>query len=228
MTTQTQRIELYYAATPNGRKATIMLEELGVPYHLNYVRISRGEQFRPEFLAISPNNKIPAIVDPEGPGGTPISIFESGAILKYLGGKFGRFYPVDPRAQVEVDQWLFWQVAGFGPMLGQAAHFLHDAPTREAYAVQRFSNEAQRLYRVLDTHLAGRDYVAGDYSIADIALFGWATRNHRHGIDIAAFPNVVTWLERIGARPAVQAALAIPEPAAPVAPAAFGVVQPAG
>ena len=223
MTTQTQPIELYYAATPNGRKATIMLEELGVPYALNYVRISRGEQFRPEFLAVSPNNKIPAIVDPEGPGGAPLAIFESGAILKYLGTKFSRFYPADLRAQAEVDQWLFWQVAGFGPMLGQAAHFLHDAPTREAYAVQRFSNEAQRLYRVLDTRLVGRDYVAGEYSIADIALFGWATRNHRHGIDIAAYPNSAAGLDRGGARPAVQRALAIPEPAAPVAPAERGV-----
>jgi len=212
MTIQHKPIELYYSATPNGRKITIMLEELGAPYNMNYVRISRGEQFTPEFLAISPNNKIPAIVDPEGPGGEPISIFESGAILKYLGTKYGRFYPADARAQIRVDEWLFWQVAGFGPLLGQAAHFLHDAATREAYAVQRFTNEAHRLYRVLNTRLKARDYVAGDYSIADMAIFAWALRNHRHGIDIAEFPDVVDWIERIGARPAVSKALAIPEP----------------
>lgn len=216
MTTQQQPIELYYAATPNGRKITIMLEELGVPYNMNYIRIGRGEQFTPDFLAISPNNKIPAIIDPEGPGGEPISIFESGAILKYLGTKFGRFYPAGGRAQVAVDEWLFWQVAGFGPLLGQAAHFLHDAPAKEPYAIKRFTNEAHRLYRVLDTRLQGRDYVAGDYSIADIAIFGWALRNPRHGIDIGEFPNVVNWMERVGQRPAVKAALAIPEPGQPV------------
>lgn len=216
MTMQQQPIELYYSATPNGRKITIMLEELGAPYNLNYVRISRGEQFRPEFLAISPNNKIPAIVDPDGPDGAPISIFESGAILKYLGIKFSRFYPAGMRAQVDVDQWLFWQMAGFGPMLGQAAHFLHDAPERDSYAVRRFANEAHRLYRVLDTRLQGRDFVAGDYSVADIATFAWALRNHRHGIDINEFPNVVAWIERIGARPAVKKALSIPEPGAPM------------
>lgn len=213
-TTQRQPIELYYSATPNGRKITIMLEELGARYNLHYVRLSRGEQHRPEFLAISPNNKIPAIVDPDGPGGAPISIFESGAILKYLGTRFSRFYPAEMRAQVEVDQWLFWQVGGFGPMLGQAVHFLHDAPGAAPYAAQRFTSEAHRLYRVLDTRLEGRDFVAGDYSIADIAIFPWALRNHRHGIDITEFANVVAWMERIGARPAVQAALAIPEPGA--------------
>jgi GST-like protein len=216
MTTQHQPIELYYSATPNGRKITIMLEELDVPYNINYVRLSRGEQFKPEFLAISPNNKIPAIVDPEGPGGQPISIFESGAILKYLGTKFGRFYPAETRAQVQVDEWLFWQMGGFGPMLGQADHFLNDAPTREAYSIQRYTNEAQRLYRVLNTRLEGRDYVAGDYSIADIASFSWANRNHRHGVVIAEFPNVVAWIARIGERPAVKTALAIPETGQPV------------
>lgn len=219
MTTQLQAIELYYSATPNGRKITIMLEELHVPYNMNYVRISRGEQFRPEFLAISPNNKIPAIIDPEGPGGRPISIFESGAILKYLGTKFGRFYPTDPRAQVGVDEWLFWQMAGFGPMLGQASHFLSEAPVKEPYATGRFTDEAQRLYRVLDTRLEGRDHVAGDYSVADIAIYCWALRNHRHGVDINEFPNVVRWMKRIGERPAVKTALAIAEPGQPVDPA---------
>lgn len=217
MTTQHQPIELYYSATPNGRKITIMLEELGVPYHINYVRLSRGEQHKPEFLAISPNNKIPAIVDPEGPGGTPISIFESGAILKYLGSKFGRFYPAEPRAQVQVDEWLFWQVGGFGPLLGQAVHFLHEAPFSDAYGIERFTKEAGRLYRVLNTRLEGRDFVAGDYSIADIAIFCWAIRNHRHGVDIAEFPNIVDWIARIGERPAVRTALAIPEHPQPAA-----------
>jgi GST-like protein len=214
MTTQQKPIELYYSATPNGRKITIMLEELGVTYNLNYIHISKGEQFRPEFLAISPNNKIPAIVDPEGPGGEPISIFESGVILMYLGEKFGRFYPkADWRARLEVDQWLVWQVANFGPFLGQASHFLHDAPTREPYATERYVKEANRLYRVLDTRLAGRECVAGDYSIADIAIFGWANRWHRHGIDIEAFPDFKRWYEKVLARPAVQRALAITAPA---------------
>lgn len=219
MTTQHQPIELYYSATPNGRKITIMLEELDVPYNLNYVRLGRGEQHKPEFLAISPNNKIPAIVDPEGPGGAPISIFESGAILKYLGSKFDRFYPTEPREQVQVDEWLFWQVGGFGPLLGQALHFLHEAPASDPYGIERFTKEANRLYRVLDTRLEGRRYVAGDYSIADIAIFCWAIRNHRHGVDIAEFPNIVDWIERIGERAAVKAALAIAEQRQPASAA---------
>jgi GST-like protein len=213
MTTQTKPIDVYYAATPNGHKATIMLEELGVPYELHFIRIGRGDQFKPEFLAISPNNKIPAIVDPEGPGGKPISIFESGAILKYLGLKFGKFYPTEPRAQVEVDEWLFWQMAGFGPMLGQNHHFALYAQEKIPYAIKRYQDETHRLYRVLDTRLKGRDYVAGDeYSIADIAIIGWSNGWKRQGIDIGEFPDFAAWNKRINDRPAVKRALAIVTP----------------
>jgi GST-like protein len=208
MTAQNKPIELYSSATPNGRKITIMLEELGVPYNMNYIRISRGEQFRPDFLAISPNNKIPAIVDPEGPGGKPISIFESGAILKYLGLKFGKLYPADMRKQVKVDEWLFWQMGGFGPFLGQAHHFIHDAPEKIPYAIKRYKDEAARLYRVLNGQLEGRDYVADEYSIADIAIFGWANRHERHEIDLADYPNVERWYKAMRARPAVERGLA--------------------
>ena len=212
MTIQEKPIELYYSATPNGRKITIMLEELGVPWNMHYVRISRGEQFRPEFLKISPNNKIPAIVDPEGPGGEPISIFESGAILKYLGLKFGTLYPTDPRQQVKVDEWLFWQVGGFGPFLGQTHHFFHDAAEEVPYARKRYQDETHRLYNVLNTRLEGRDHVAGDYSIADVAIFAWAHRHPRHNIDLDDYPNVARWYRNILERPAVARALAIPEP----------------
>jgi GST-like protein len=214
MTTQTKPIDTYYASTPNGHKATIMLEELGVPYTLHFIRIGRGDQFKPEFLAISPNNKIPAIVDPEGPDGKPISVFESGAILKYLALKFGRFYPAEMRAQVEVDEWLFWQVGGFGPMLGQNNHFSRYAPEKIPYAIKRYNNEAHRLYRVLDTRLQNRDYVAGDYSIADMAIIGWSNGYGNHGIDIAEFPAFAAWRDRINARPAVKRALAIVTPPA--------------
>jgi len=213
MTTQTKPIDVYYAATPNGHKATIMLEELGVPYELHFIRIGRGDQFKPEFLAISPNNKIPAIVDPEGPGGKPISIFESGAILKYLGLKFGKFYPTEPRAQVEVDEWLFWQMAGFGPMLGQNHHFALYAQEKIPYAIKRYQDETHRLYRVLDTRLKGRDYVAGDeYSIADIAIIGWSNGWKRQGIDIGEFPDFAAWNKCVNDRPAVKRALAIVTP----------------
>ena len=214
MTTQTKPIDTYYAGTPNGHKATIMLEELGVPYTLHFIRIGRGDQFKPEFLAISPNNKIPAIVDPEGPGGKPISVFESGAILKYLGLKFGRFYPADMRAQVAVDEWLFWQVGGFGPMLGQNNHFNRYAPEKIPYAIKRYNDEAHRLYRVLDTRMRGREYVADEYSIADMAIIGWSNGYGSHGVDIAEFPAFAAWRDRINARPAVQRALAIVTPPA--------------
>lgn len=214
MTTQTKPIELYFAATPNGRKISIMLEELGVPYETHFVSIGKGDQFKPEFLAISPNNKIPAIVDPEGPDGRPISIFESGAILKYLALKFGKFYPTDPRQQVKVDEWLFWQVGGFGPMLGQNHHFALYAPEKIPYAIKRFRDETHRLYRVLNTRLEGRNYVADTYSIADIAIFDWSNGWERQGIDLEEFPNVAAWQERIRARPAVQRGLLLkaPEP----------------
>ena len=160
MTTQTNAIELYYWPTPNGWKITIMLEELGVPYNVNYINIGKGEQFEPAFLAISPNNRMPAIVDPEGPGGAPIPVFESGAILQYLGRKFGKFYPADERGRVEVDQWLFWQMGGLGPMLGQAHHLRRFAPETIPYAVDRYTNETARLYGVLDRQVAATGWLA--------------------------------------------------------------------
>ena len=168
-----QPIELHYWPTPNGWKITIMLEELGVPYDVKYVNIGRGEQFEPAFLKIAPNNRMPAIVDPEGPGGEPISIFESGAILQYLGRKFGKFYPADERERVEVEQWLFWQMGGLGPMAGQAHHFRIYAPEKIHYAIDRYTNECNRLYGVMNKRLADREFLAGDYSIADMACIGW-------------------------------------------------------
>jgi GSH-dependent disulfide-bond oxidoreductase len=208
--TQTNPIQLYYWPTPNGWKITILLEELGVPYEIKYVNINKGEQFEPEFLAISPNNRMPAIVDPEGPGGDAISVFESAAILMYLGRKFGRFYPVDEeRKRVEVDEWIAWQVANVGPVFGHNNHFRNYAPEKAPYAIRRFENEAHRLYGVLNRRLDGRDFVAGDYSIADMALIGWIKAHERQGIDIAEFPNVKRWIDRMLARPAVDKAIAI-------------------
>jgi len=197
-------IDLYTAATPNGQKVHIMLEETGLPYNEHYVSIDKGEQFAPEFLAISPNNKIPAIVDHDGPGGETVSIFESGCILQYLAEKTGRFLPDSPLKQIETMEWLFWQMGGFGPMLGQAHHFRAYAPERIQYAYDRYSNEAQRLYQVLDRRLAGRDYVAaGEYTIADMAIFPWCRLHGRQGQDLADYPNVKRWFDAIAQRPAV-------------------------
>ncbi|GAA0783774.1 glutathione S-transferase family protein [Roseibium denhamense] len=205
---QTAPIDLYFWPTPNGWKASIMLEELEVPYRLNLVNIGKGEQFAPDFLAISPNNRMPAILDPEGPDGDPISVFESGAILQYLGRKFGKFYPQDERRRVEVEEWLMWQMGGFGPMLGQSHHFRQYAPEKVPYAIERYDNEVQRLYGVLNRRLDGRDYIAaGDFTIADIASIGWAQRFKRHAVDLDDFPNVKAWRERILARPGVQKGL---------------------
>lgn len=213
MTKQTQPIDFYYSASPNGRKVTIMLEELGLPFTIHYLHFSRKDQFKPEFLKINPNNKVPAIIDPEGPDGEPITIFESGAILKYLGEKFGRFYPTDWRQRVEVDVWLFWQMGGFGPTLGQVHHFYHDTPEPVPYAIKRFEDEMHRLYRVLNGQLEGRDWVAaGTYTIADIAIFAWAHRHVRHKLDLATYPNVKRWYDVIFERPAVERALAVPVP----------------
>jgi GST-like protein len=210
MANQRTPIELHYWPTPNGWKITIMLEELGVPYDVKYVNISRGDQFMPDFLAISPNNRMPAIVDPTGPGGEPISVFESAAILMYLGRKFGRFYPVeDERRRVQVEEWLCWQIANIGPVFGHNNHFRHYAPEKVPYGVRRFGDEAHRLYGVLNKRLAGRDFVAGDYSIADMALIGWVKGFERQGIDIAEFPNVRRWVDRMLARPAVERALKV-------------------
>ncbi|UUP18957.1 glutathione S-transferase family protein [Nitratireductor thuwali] len=209
MSEQHQPIELHYWPTPNGWKVSIMLEELGVPYEVHYVNIGKGEQFRPEFLKIAPNNRMPAIVDPEGPGGEPISIFESGAILQYLGRKFGKFYPQDERQRVEVEQWLFWQMGGLGPMAGQAHHFRQYAPEKVPYAIERYTNEVNRLYGVMNKRLADRDFLAGDYSIADIASVGWVKPHERQGQDLNDFPNLKRWFETIMARPAVQRGLAV-------------------
>lgn len=214
--TQIAPIDLYYWPTPNGWKITILLEELALPYKVHFVNISKGDQFEPAFLAISPNNKMPAIVDPEGPDGKPISVFESGAILQYLGRKFGAFYPSEERARVEVDQWLFWQMGGFGPMLGQNHHFAIYAPERIPYAIKRYQDETHRLYGVLDKRLADREFVAGDYSIADMAIVGWARAWERQGIKADEFPNVMRWLDTLLARPAVQRGLDIKAPTPPV------------
>jgi GST-like protein len=205
----TAPIDLYFWPTPNGWKVTIMLEECGLPYAMHPIDIGKGDQFRPEFLQISPNNKMPAIVDPDGPGGSPISIFESGAILLYLARKTGRFYPADERGRVEVEQWLMWQMGGFGPMLGQNHHFRHYAPEKIDYAVNRYLNETRRLYGVLDKRLSGRDFVAGDYSIADMAIVGWAKLWERQGMRLEDVPNVARWLETMKARPAVARGLAV-------------------
>ena len=196
-------IDLYTAATPNGQKIHIMLEETGLEYAEHWVSLERGGQFDPAFLAISPNNKIPAIVDGDGPGGEPITVFESGCILLYLAEKTGRFLPADARARLDVLQWLFWQMGGFGPMLGQAHHFRAYAPVKIDYAIDRYTNEARRLYGILDQRLAERDYVAGDYSIADMAIFPWCRLHRRQGQALADFPAVARWFAAMSARPAV-------------------------
>jgi len=208
-----QPIEVHYWPTPNGHKVTIALEEMGLPYAIHPVNIGKGEQFQPEFLAISPNNRMPAIVDPDGPGGQPVSIFESGAILQYLARKSGQFYGADERNRIEVDEWLFWQMAGLGPMSGQANHFRNYAPTvtpdqrHVAYGAIRYSNEANRLYGVLNKRLAGRDFIAGDYSIADMACWPWITPWRGMGIILEEFPHLKAWYERIEGREAVKRAL---------------------
>ncbi|WP_370673994.1 glutathione S-transferase N-terminal domain-containing protein [Pleomorphomonas sp. PLEO] len=213
--TQTKPIDLYYWPTPNGHKITIMLEELGVPYNLHFINIGKGDQFQPDFLTISPNNKMPAIVDPEGPDDEPISVFESGAILLYLGRKFGKFYPQDERGRVEAEQWLMWQMGGFGPMLGQNHHFAIYAPEKIPYAIKRYQDETHRLYGVLEKQLAGKDYICGDYSIVDMACVGWARGWERQAIEAAEFPNVMAWIDRVSNRPAVVKALAITAPTPP-------------
>lgn len=209
MTNQKRPIELNFWPTPNGWKVTVMLEELGIPWKLNHVNIGAGEQFEPDFLKISPNNRMPAIIDPEGPDGEPVSVFESGAILQYLGRKFEQFYPADERGRIEVDQWLHWQMGGLGPIAGQAHHFRIYAKEKIPYAIERFTNECNRLYGVMNRRLADRDFLAGDYSIADMAAIGWATRHERHGQDLGDFPNVLDWYERMKARPAVERGLAV-------------------
>jgi len=202
-------IELYYWPTPNGFKISIMLEECKLPYTVIPVNIARGDQFKPDFLKISPNNRMPAIVDPDGPGGRPISAFESGAILQYLGRKTGKFYPRDERQRVEVEQWLFWQMGGVGPMAGQVHHFKNYALEKLTYAINRYVNEVNRLYGVMNLRLKDRDFIAGKYSIADMALVGWVNGWSRQGQNIEEFPSLKAWLERVKGRPAVQRGMAL-------------------
>jgi len=205
-------IHLYTWKTSNGRKASIMLEELGVPYEVHPIDIGAGEQFAPEFLTISPNNRIPAIVDSAGPDGEPISVFESGAILIYLAAKFNSpLLPADPRRRITVVQWLMWQMGGVGPMFGQTHHFNRFAPEDVPYAKKRYMDETRRLYGVMDRRLAESAYLGGDdYSIADIATFPWTVRYEWQGIDFKDFPNVRRWFDAIAARPAVKRGLEIP------------------
>ena len=202
-------IDLYYWTTPNGHKITIFLEETGLPYTIKPVHIGKGEQFDPAFLALSPNNRIPAIVDHDPPGGgAPVPVMESGAILLYLAGKTGELYPTDLRGRVDVCQWLFWQMGGLGPMAGQTHHFVHYAPEPLAYAIDRYVRETGRLYAVLNKRLADREFIAGDYSIADMACYPWVLPE-RQRQEMAHFPHLKRWKDAIAARPAVVRAYAL-------------------
>jgi GST-like protein len=207
-------IEIHYWPTPNGHKVTIACEEMGLPYELKPVNIGRGEQFTPEFLAISPNNRMPAIVDPDGPGGEPIAIFESGAILQYLGRKTGKFYPQDERAKVKVDEWVFWQMANFGPNAGQRNHFRNYAPTivadqrQAAYGAIRYTNEVERLYGVLNRQLEGKDFITGEYTIADMITWPWVQGRSSAALELDEFPALKAWQARVEARDAVGRAMA--------------------
>ena len=205
-------IAIYYWPTPNGHKVTIACEEMGLPYEIHPVNIGRDGQFKPEFLATIPNNRMPAIVDPDGPDGAPISVFESGAILLYLASKTGRFGGDTPRQRIAVGEWLFWQVGGLGPMAGQANHFRIYASERIPYAVDRYTDEVNRLFGVMNRRLADREYLAGPYSIADIACVGWTKGWKRYGQEIADFPHLARWLDAVLARPAVQRGLAVEIP----------------
>ena len=200
-------IELFYWPTPNGHKLTIALEEMKLAYVLKAVNISKGEQFAPSFLKISPNNRMPAIIDPRGPGKKPVSVFESGAILQYLGRKTGQFYPKEERARIAVEEWLFWQVGGLGPMAGQANHFLNYAKEDLAYPKQRYTDEVHRLFGVMNTRLAKHKFLAGAYSIADMACLSWVKSASRYQ-PLDSFPNLAAWFERLMKRPAVQRGMA--------------------
>ncbi len=203
-------IDLYYWPTPNGWKITIALEEMGLPYKTVPINIGRGEQFAPEFLAISPNNRMPAIVDHEpAGGGAPLPLFESGAILMYLADKSGKLWSKELRDRHETASWLMWQMGGLGPMAGQAHHFRQYAKDRIPYAIDRYTNEVNRLYGVLDKRLATREFLAGSFSIADIACYPWIVPHQNQGQDLANFPHVKRWFEAIGARPAVQRGMAV-------------------
>ena len=206
----TRPIDVYYWPTPNGWKVTILLEELGAPYNVVPINIGKGEQFKPEFLKISPNNRMPAIVDHEPlGGGGPLTIFESGAILEYLAEKHGKFMPKEPRGKYEVLQWLYWQMANLGPNSGQANHFRHYAPEKIAYGINRYTDEVNRLYGVMNTRLADREYLAGDYSIADMASWPWVVPYERMGQDLNEFPHMKRWFETMKARPGVERGYAV-------------------
>jgi GST-like protein len=206
-------IDLYTWATPNGRKVSIMLEECGLPYRVHPINIGKNEQFAPGFVRVNPNSKIPALVDAEGPDAKPLTVFESGAILIYLAEKTGRFLPADRRGRTETIQWLMFQMGGVGPMFGQTHHFLRFAPEKVPYAIDRYSKETQRLYGVLDRRLAEAPYLAGDYSIADMATFPWVARHEWHPIKLAEFAHVKRWFDTVGQRPAVARGMAVPAPA---------------
>ena len=204
-------IDLYTWITPNGRKISIMLEEVGLSYEVHPINIEKGEQFAPDFLAISPNNRIPAIIDREGPGGKPYSLFESGAILMYLAEKTRKLVPTEMHKRYKVIQWLMFQMGGVGPMFGQAHHFIHSAPEKVPYGIERYSKETRRLYTVMNKHLVGNEYLAAEYSIADIATYPWVARYVRHQVKLEEFPNVKRWFDTISARPAVQRGMAVPK-----------------
>ncbi len=204
-------IDLYTWITPNGRKISIMLEEVGLPYEVHPIDLQEGEQFAPDFLAISPNNRIPAIIDREGPGGKPYSLFESGAILMYISEKVGKLVPTEMHKRYEVIQWLMFQMGGVGPMFGQAHHFIHSTPEKVPYGIDRYSKETRRLYTVMNKRLDGNEYLAGEYSIADIATYPWVARYVRHQVKLEEFPNVKRWFDTISARPAVQQGMAVPK-----------------
>lgn len=203
-------IDLYTWSTPNGRKVSIMLEELALPYNVHAIDIGKGDQFEPGFVAISPNSKIPAIVDSDGPDGKPYAMFESGAILLYLAEKTGQLLPAPKSQRFEAIQWLMFQMGGVGPMFGQTHHFLRAAPEPVPYAIERYSKETRRLYGVLDRHLADKEWLGAEYSVADIATFPWTARHEWHKVDLAEYPNVKRWYDRIAARPAVQRGMKVP------------------
>ncbi len=203
-------IDLYTWSTPNGRKVSVMLEELGLKYGVFPIDISKGQQFADDFVRISPNSKIPAIVDHDGPGGKKFALFESGAILIYLADKTGKFLQKDPPIYYKTLQWLMFQMGGVGPMFGQAHHFLRAAPEKIQYGIDRYTKEARRLYGVLDGHLKQNDYLAGAYSIADIATYPWVARHEWHLVDLKDFPGVKRWFDAIGARPAVKKGMSVP------------------
>ena len=203
-------IDLYTWSTPNGRKVSIMLEEAGLAYRVHKIDISKGDQFKPEFVAINPNSKIPAIVDSDGPGGKPLTLFESGAILIYLAEKTGKLLSSEPRARIQALEWLMFQMGGVGPMFGQAHHFLRQAPEQIPYAMERYTKEVRRLYGVMDKRLGAAAYLAGDYSIADMATYPWVARYEWHKVALEEFPNVERWFKAIAARPAVERGMRVP------------------